>query len=163
MTYSKARGLEVAESSGTFGRALPIPREECRKWEKKFENAGCDNSRLRCERVACDQRAIPDVQKRRVPGRVTGGGDSLKRANAIAIYEQPRRPRFRAGETNQLFAGFSCIQRKVGREKTGFTLANNEFDFGQRVDDSVERSYVIDVRVCKGDTPDRGSKLLCGP
>jgi hypothetical protein len=159
----ETRGLEVEEFPSTLGGALPIPGEECRKREKKFENAGSDNSRLRCEGIARDQRAIPDVQKRHVPRRVTGGGNSLKRANAIAIQEQARRARFRAGKTNQLFAGFTYVQRKIVREKTAFALANNEFDSRKLLNESVKRPDVIDVRVCQGDTPDRGSKLLSGP
>ena len=163
VTDGEPRGLEVEEFPSTFGGALPIPGEECREWEKELENAGSDNTRLRREGVACDQRAIPDVQKRHVPRCVTGGGNSLKTADAIAIYEQARRARFRAGKTNQLFAGFTCIQRKIVREKTAFTLANNEFDFRKLLNESVKRLDVVDVCMCQGDTPNPGSKLSCGP
>jgi len=91
---------------------------------------------------------------------VPWGKDGLKRAYAVAIHDEPSRTGFRAGEPHQLLSGFARIERKIASEKAGFSMSDYELDFGKLLNESVERSYVIDVRVCKGDMPDRGIQML---
>jgi hypothetical protein len=54
VAHSETCGFEVAEFSCAFGCALPIPGEQCRKWEEKLEDACCDDPRLCRKGVSSD-------------------------------------------------------------------------------------------------------------
>jgi len=46
MADGESRGFEVEEFLCAFGCALPIPGEQCRKWEENLEDARSDDPRL---------------------------------------------------------------------------------------------------------------------
>jgi len=99
MTNGKTRRFHVTEFPSALGGQFAIPGEDPWKWKIEFEGAGGNHPSLGCKRIAGQQGTIPDIQVRHVARRVSGGGDSLQRADTIAIVEATFRARFHTWET----------------------------------------------------------------
>ena len=152
MTDGKTGWFHVMEFPSALGGQFAIPGEHPREWKIEFKYAGGNHASLGCKRIACQQGTIPDIQIRHVARRVSGGGDSLQRADTVAIVEATVRARFHAWEAKKFLAVFASIQCEVTSQQARFTSPNEEFACRKPAEKSVNRTHVINMSVCQNDS-----------
>src|SRR5207249_732069 len=104
--------------------------------------------------IAGDERAVPDIQKGKVARRMTRREYRLKGSDAVAVIQEQCRLRLHARKTNEPFARFTRIERKVLPQESGLALPNCKFHAWRLRNQRVQGPHVINVSVREKDAAD---------
>src|SRR5712691_3431338 len=103
-----------------------MPGSQRWQGEEQFECARNGNAALRLESIACDQDAVPGIQKSEMTWGVSWCSNHFERADAISFVQQKSGLRFADGiAAAQPYLRLGGVQALIAGKKTRVSLADS--------------------------------------